>query len=62
MYILEINFFSVATFANISPRSEGCVLMFFIVFIAVQKALNRFHLFIFVSLTTLGVGPKNTFL
>ena len=40
LYILEINSLSVASFAIISSHSEGCLLILFIVFFAVQKLLN----------------------
>ena len=37
LYILEINPLSVASFANIFPHSEGCLLVLFMVSFAVQK-------------------------
>ena len=45
--ILEINPLSVASFANIFPRSEGCLFVLFMVSFAVQKllSLSRSHLF-----------------
>ena len=48
-YILEINPLSVASFANILSRSEGCLFILFMVSFAVQKLLSfiRSHLFIF---------------
>ena len=47
--ILEINSLSVASFANIFFHSEGCLILFIVLF-AVQKSLSliRSHLFIFV--------------
>ena len=52
LYILKINSLSVASFAIISSHSEGCLLILFIVFFAVQKLLNfiRSHLFISISI------------
>ena len=41
LYILEINPFSVASFANIFSPSEGCLFVLFMVSFAVQKLL--FH-------------------
>ena len=51
--ILKINPFSVVSFANIFSHSEGCLFLFFMVFIAVQKLLSliRSHLFIFIPIT-----------
>ena len=47
LYILEINPLSVALFANIFSHSEGCLLVSFVVFFAVQKLLSliRSHFF-----------------
>ena len=52
LYILEINSLSVVSCVIISSHSEGCLLLLFIVFFAVQKLLNfiRSHLFIFISI------------
>ena len=54
LYILEISLLSVASFANIFPRSVGHLFVLFIyVFIfAVQKLISviRFYLFIFISI------------
>ena len=61
LYILEINPLSVALFANTFSRSEGCLLVLFMVSFAVQKLLSfiRSHLFIFVFISiTLGGGSK----
>ena len=61
LYILEINSFSVASFANIFSHSVGCLFVLFVVSFAVQKFLNliRPHLFIFVFISiTLGDGSK----
>ena len=48
--ILEINPFSVCSFANISSYSEGCLFVLFMVSFTVQKVLRliRSHLFIFI--------------
>ena len=48
--ILEINPFSVVSFAIIFSHSEGCLFTFLIVSFAVQKLLSliRSHLFTFV--------------
>ena len=65
LYILEINPFSVVSFAIIFCHSEGCLLILFIVSFAVQKQLSliRFHLFIFVFIfITLGCGSKKILL
>ena len=60
--ILEINPFSVDSFANIFPHSEGCLFILFIVSFAVKKLLSfiRSHLFIFVfiSITLRGESKK----
>ena len=49
LYIFEINFLSVASFAIIFSHSEGCLFTLLIVSFAVQKLLIliRSHLFIF---------------
>ena len=57
LYILEINFLSVVSFAIIFSHSEGYLLTLFIVSFAVQKLLSliRSHLFTFVFISiTLG--------
>ena len=62
LYILEINPFSVASFANIFSHSEGCLFVLFMVSFAVQNLLSfiRSHLFIFVFTSiSLGGGSKN---
>ena len=59
LYILEINYLSVVSFAIIFSHSEGCLFTVFIVSFAVQKLLSliRSHLFIFVFISiTLGGG------
>ena len=59
LYTLEINPLSVASFANIFSRSEGCLFVLFMISFAVQKLLSliRSHLFIFVFIfITLGGG------
>ena len=65
LYILEVNPLSVASFANIFSRFEGCLFILFIVSFAVQKLLSfiRSHLFIFVFIfITLGGGSKKILL
>ena len=49
LYILEINPFSIASFANIFSQSEGGLLVLFMVSFAMQKLLSliRSHLFRF---------------
>ena len=49
LYILEINSYSVVSFAIIFSHSEGCLFILFIVFFAMQKFLSliRSHLFNF---------------
>ena len=65
LYILEINPFSVASFANIFSHSEGYLFVLFKVSFAVQKLLSfiRSHLFIFyfISITPAG-GSKRILL
>ena len=63
LYILEINPFSIASFANIFSQSEGGLLVLFMVSFAVQKLLSliRSHLFRFYF-TTLGSGSKKILL
>ena len=43
LYILEINPLSLASFANIFSRSEGCRFVLFMVSFAVQKLLKFMH-------------------
>ena len=65
LYILEINPFSDASFANIFSHSEGCLFVLFMVSFAVQKLLSyiRSHLFTFVFISlTLGGGSKKILL
>ena len=65
LYILEINPLSAASFANIFSHSEGCLLILFMVSVAVQKLLSfiRSHLFIFVFISiSLGDGSKRILL
>ena len=60
LYILEINSLSVALFANIFSRFEGCLFTLLIVSFIVQKPLSliRSHLLIFAFISiTLGSGP-----
>ena len=63
LYILEINPFSIASFANIFSQSEGGLLVLFMVSFAVQKLLSliRSHLFRFYFIT-LGSGSKKILL
>ena len=59
LYIFEINYLSVASFAIIFSHSEGCLFTSLIVSFDVQKLLRliRSYLFIFVSISiTLGGG------
>ena len=55
LYIFEINYLSVASFAIIFSYSEGCLFTLLIVSFIVQKLLIRSHLFIFAFISiTLG--------
>ena len=59
LYIFEINFLLVASFAIIFSQSEGCLFTLLIVYFIVQKLLNLIssHLFIFALISiTLGGG------
>ena len=59
LYISEIISLSVASFAIIFSRSEGCLFTLLVVSFVVQKllSLTRFHLFIFAFISvTLGGG------
>ena len=59
LYIFEINYLPVASFAIIFPHSEGRLFTLFIVSFVVQKLLSliRSHLFIFAFISiTLGGG------
>ena len=59
LYVLEINSFSVVSFAVIFSHSEGCLFTWLIVSFVVQKLLSliRSHLFTFVFISiTLGDG------
>ena len=57
LYILEINYLSVALFAIIFSYSEGCLFTLLIVSFIVQKLLIRSHLLIFAFISiTLGSG------
>ena len=59
LYILEINYFSVVSFAIIFSHFEGCLFTLFVVSFAVKKLLSlvRLHLLIFVFISiTLGGG------
>ena len=62
---LEIKSYSVASFANISSQSVGCLFILFMVSFAVQKLISliRSHLFIFAFISSaLGDWPKSTLL
>ena len=59
LYIFEINYLSVASFAIIFSHSEGSLFTILIVSFVVQKPLSliRSHLFIFAFISiTLGGG------
>ena len=59
LYIFEINFMSVTSFAIIFSHSEGCLFTLLIVSFIVQKLLSlvRSHLFIFAFISiTMGGG------
>ena len=59
LYIFEINYFSVASFAIVFSHSKGCLFTLLIVSFVVQKLLSliRSHLFIFAFISiTLGGG------
>ena len=59
LYIFEINYLSIASFAIISPHSEACLFTLLVVSFIVQKLLSlvRSHLFIFAFISiTLGVS------
>ena len=53
LYILEINYLSVVSFAIIFSHFEGCLFTWLIVFFLVQKllCLIRSHVFIFVFIS-----------
>ena len=62
LYILEINPLSVASFANIISHSEGCLLVLFMDYFAVQKLLSylRSHcLFLFLFPFLYEVGQND---
>ena len=61
LYILEINPFSAASFANIFSLSVACAYGLFMVSFTVKKLLIRSHLFIFIFIT-LGGGSKKLLL
>ena len=65
LYTLEINPLSVVLFAIIFFHSEGCLLILFIVSLAVQEFLSliRSHMLIFVFISiTLGGRSKRILL
>ena len=65
LYILEINSFSVASFANIFSHYESCLFVLFMVSFAVKKLLSftRPHVFTFVFISiSLGGGSKRILL
>ena len=53
LYVFEINYLSVASFAIIFSHSEGCLFILLIVTFVVQKLLIliRSHLFIFAFIS-----------
>ena len=55
LYIFEINFLSVASFAIIFSHSEDCLSTLLIVYFVEQKLLNfiRSHLFIFAFISNI---------
>ena len=55
LYIFEISFLSVASFAIIFSHSEGCLFTLLIVSFVVQKLLSliRSHLFIFTFISSI---------
>ena len=55
LYIFEINFLSVASFAIILSHSEDCLSTLLIVYFVEQKLLNfiRSHLFIFAFISNI---------
>ena len=59
LYIFEINYLSVASFAIIFFHSEGCLFTLLMVSFTVQKLLSlirsHFYIFVFISIT-LGGG------
>ena len=62
LYIFEINYLSVASFAIIFSLSEGCLFTLLIVSFVVQNLLTliRSHLFIFAFISiTLGGGSED---
>ena len=58
LYILEINFLSVVSFAIIFSHSDGCLFTLLIVSFAVQKLLSLIRsllfTFVFISITLRG--------
>ena len=65
MFIFEINYLSVVSFAIIFSHSEGCLFTLLIVSFVVQKVLIliRSHLFIFAFIyNILGGGSKKILL
>ena len=55
MYIFEINYLSIASFAIILSHSEGCLFTLLIVSFVVQKLLTliKSHLFIFALISNI---------
>ena len=59
LYIFEINYLSIASFAIIFSHSDGCLFILLIVSFVMQKLLSliKSHLFIFAFISiTLGGG------
>ena len=53
LYILEINYLSVASFAIIFSQSEDCLFTLLIVLLHCAKALIRSHLFVFAFISNI---------
>jgi len=53
LYIFEISYLLVASFAIIFSHSEGCLFTLLIVSFVVQKLLIRSHLFIFAFISNI---------
>ena len=64
LYIFEVSYLSVASFAITFSHSEGCLFTLLVVSFVLQKLLSLImsHLFIFASISnTLGVGYRGSF-
>ena len=60
LYILEVNFLSVVSFAIIFSHSEGCLFTMLIVFFNVQKLLSLIELPYNPAISLLGIYPEET--